>query len=413
MRHRLASDAAIWVGQYVRRFKGQLRNAFERNASFPVFNLPDGHYDTPDQIRTAMSVAYLARTVNDALCYDLSLPVEFPDSLLVCAAGSDERGGEVTSIEGWLDAVHRESWPNPATVWHAADHSQNWPGPLPLPPTVKLVAVDRMDQIAQYLLGELDSLLPRSAAPAAIADSMRQGINELYTLETLIELAAQEAGGKQVRIERLEDEIALRERQLHWLDETAQQVRERLRKRRPVPLSSELLDQFTRLEQEPRNTQVPEEQSDVIVIPSDFEAQAKRCVLLYRRLARVYHPDVQPEEAEMFPQLVAHRWDLPWLEALDGANQPLRIEAAATSIEERIDVLMDRLYSLKDVRQRLDRKIAAKEEELQSLGCRTTLALDEELKSRQVVLSVLKQDIDRGWRALNYTAACGSSRQSK
>lgn len=390
---------------HIRRFSGQLRKVFERNASFPVFNLPDGHYDSPDQIRSSMSIAYLARILHDALYYDLSLPVEFPESLMVCAAGTGEGGGELTGLEGWRDAIHRERWSTPATVWHAADRSRNRPGMPPLPPTVKLIAVDRMDQIAQSMLEELESFLPHSAAPDTIANSLRQGIGELYTLETLLEEAAQEALGKQVRIERLEEEIAIRERQLNWLDEAALRVRECLRKRRPVPQPSELLDQFTSLERELRKTPVPEKNRDVLVIPSGFAEQSERCLLLYRRLARVYHPDVQRAEAETFLQLVAHRWDLMWLEALDGATEPLRIEAAATGIENRTDVLMDRLYSLKDVRQRLDRKIATKEPELQSLGGRAAQALDEDINSRHIVLSILKQDIDRGWRALNYMAS--------
>src|SRR5207249_4483118 len=123
-------------------------------------------------------------------------------------------------------------------------------------------------------------------------------------------------------IDWLDEEIAIRERQLHWLDETAQQLRECLRKRRPAPQLSELLNQFTRLEQERHKTPVSEKPPDVLVVPSDFEAQTERCQHLYRRLARVYHPDVQPADAEMFLQLVAHRWDLVWLEALDGANEP-------------------------------------------------------------------------------------------
>ena len=72
-----------------------------------------------------------------------------------------------------------------------------------------------------------------------------------------------------------------------------------------------------------------------------------------------------------------------WLEALDGATEPLRVEALAGDIEKRIDALMDRLYLLKDVRQRVDRKIAAKEQELQSLGGRTATALDTDLESRR------------------------------
>ena len=64
-------------------------------------------------------------------------------------------------------------------------------------------------------------------------------------------------------------------------------------------------------------------------------------------------------------------------------------------IEKRIDALMDRLYLLKDVRQRVDRKIAAKEQELQSLGGRTATALDTDLESRQTVLAILQKDIDR------------------
>ena len=162
LRQRLMSDAAIWVGQYVRRFSGQLRKAFERNGSFPVCSLPDGHYDSPDQIRAAMSIAYLARILHDALCYDLSLPVEFPESLMVCAAGTGAGGGEVTGLEGWLDAVYRARWSNPTTIWHAADRSRNWSGMPPLPPTVKLIAVDHMDQIAQSLLEELEPFLRQS-----------------------------------------------------------------------------------------------------------------------------------------------------------------------------------------------------------------------------------------------------------
>lgn len=400
----LATDVAIWVAQYIRRFSGHLRKAFERTASFPVLMVPDGQYETLDPIRAALSVAYLARILHDFLCFDLSLPVVFPESLMVCAAGIGHAGGEVTEIQGWCDAVQRESWPSPTTIWHAAERSGTRRLIQPLPPTVKLVSINHMDQIAQSLLGELDSLLPHSEVPATITNSMRQSIDELYTLETLLEVAAQEALGKQARIERLEEEIAIRERQLHWLDETALTVRERLRKCRAVPSPSELLDQFTALEQKQHGRTGGEKYPEILVIPSDFDEQSRRCLLLYRRLARVYHPDVQPAETEMFLQLVAHRWDLTWLEAVDGINQPLHVDTTTTDIEKRIDLLVDRLYSLKDTRERLDRRIARKEEELQSLGGRTTLVLDEELKSRQAVLSILKQDIDRGWRTLNYMA---------
>ena len=52
----------------------------------------------------------------------------------------------------------------------------------------------------------------------------------------------------------------------------------------------------------------PEPDRSVLVIPSGFEEQCEQCLRLYRRLARVYHPDHQPAEAETFLQLVAHRW---------------------------------------------------------------------------------------------------------
>lgn len=400
LRLRLAGDASVWVAQYIRRFRGQLRKTFERNASFPLFSLPDGHYDSPGQLRAAMSVAYLARVIDDALRYDLSLPVEFPETLMVCAAGSGEAGGPAAGAEHWLDAVHREQWPNPTTVWHPAGRARAVPETPPLPPTVKLVAVDGMEQMARSLLGELEAFLPHSAAPAAISGVMHRGLAELHTIETLIEVASQEALGKQVRLGRMEEKIAVRERQVKWLDETGMQVRERLRKRRSAPPAAELLDQFTQLEE----ARKPAAQSAVVVVPSDFEERSDRCVVLYRRLARLYHPDVQPAESEMFLQLVSHRWDLVWLEALDGANEPLRIETAATDIERRVDVLVDRLYSLREAAERLDRKVAAKEQELHSLGGRAAVALDDEIQSRRAVLSILEHDIDRGWRALNYAA---------
>ena len=144
----------------------------------------------------------------------------------------------------------------------------------------------------------------------------RQGIDELYTLETLLEVAAQEALGKQVRIERLEEEIAIRERQLKWLDETALQVRERLRKRRPAP---RLRICWTSSHAWSASCAKLPGRSPIAAaaIPSGFEEQVNN-VWPYCRLARVYHPDHQPAEAETFLQLVAHRWDLMWLEALDG-----------------------------------------------------------------------------------------------
>jgi len=110
-----------WVGEYVRRFRGNLRRVLEENHwgvhkpyNCPLFHLPEGNYISLPSIQAGMALAYLAKALSDALKYDLELPIAFPQSLLLCAAGfdNDSLAGEAQLA----DALQQFQFQAPATV---------------------------------------------------------------------------------------------------------------------------------------------------------------------------------------------------------------------------------------------------------------------------------------------------------
>jgi hypothetical protein len=125
------------------------------------------------------------------------------------------------------------------------------------------------------------------------------------------------------------------------------------------------------------------------------------CKRLYRRVAYLCHPDRNPPEAELFPHLVDHRHDRLWLEAMQGALEPLGSDFIHPQPAESVSMLFDRLFSLHSTCAKLLEKINALQAEVDSYGGTWTACVDDEIKRRETILRVVKFDIDQAWRILN------------
>jgi hypothetical protein len=414
---RQAAQAAVqWAGEYMRRFGGELARVFSenhwrQNAPYgcAIFSFPSGAYESLPQLQAGMLLAYLARILRDTLVHDLNLPCDFPTNLVVCAAGLGSGRPDVMGTQQFSEAVRRFQPEEAATVLYSRDQDEELRSLSDLPERVRFIPVDRPEHLAESLLAGLSDDLKRCSVDEHFAQLLKSGLKALYESEKSLQYAKAACRSREARINDLEMERSKRVEQLSFLEDKIREIKEGLVHGVEVPLPSQVLAEFARIEEawEEKRTQELNQGTGgqteievVVVVDPEFLSEPEVCKRLFRRLANLYHPDKNPAEPEWFPHLSEHREDRLWLEALDGASQPLQVESRGPGIEMQVEALMDRLFRLSRIHRGLADRIGRIGQEIESYG--PVPGLDEEMAGRESIISALKYDIDQAWRELNW-----------
>lgn len=420
-----AQRAMQWVHRYMRRFQGRLGQIFAERygASHTLFNqalftLQPGPHHSLAQIEAAMTIAYLAQIVQDILIYDLDLACVFPRARLVCAAGFAD--SSLVPVHNLVPGIQMAQFQGPVWVlYHRPQMSElqvNWAPP----PGTQLSPVEQPEELAQTLLAMLETDLKAAGVDQQLAQQLTAELDELHHLETRLHEARQAGQSQESRHALLWQEIELRQKQLDYLEQQAHMMRRQIGQGQQTPPLSQLLEELSDMETACESLPPADVPPDVdkpgapiIFYPPAEGDDPAVCRRLYRRLAFHYHPDRGQEQSDQFLRLVAHREDRLWLEALDGANEPLRVDndrSQATddrhAVEETVDLLLDRLFALRAVRQGLRHRQQSLQGEIAAIGPWQEYAQDS-LKTLQEMLVGLKYQINLTWSEANRLASLG------
>ncbi|MDZ7392521.1 MAG: hypothetical protein ONB25_06485 [candidate division KSB1 bacterium] len=410
----VARAAVQWVGEYSRRLKGKLREVFEQNHwgshkpyGCALFQVPEGPYQSLLPIHAGMVLSYLAKAVRDTLVSDLQVPFEFPESLFVCGAGFGPGVSGLVGVEGMPEALQRSTFPEGTTVLYARSQQEELAQQVTYPKGVRLIPADHPVDVIDSLWAEFLKEARSSATEGHLSRMFKEQLERLLTEERELRYAKAAALSKEARIAEREREILLREEERGFLQSKIADVERALRERQEIPPLSRVLEEYTqwlekKLGEVEHNTEEEETPPiEITVVDPRAVHDAQVCRRLYRRLACLCHPDKNPPEAMWFTQLVEHREDRLWLEALEGALEPFGSASPERQMADSVCALVDRLFALQDTRAHLEKRIEEVRQDAASYGQAWQAHMDEEINLRETMLRMRKYDIDQAWRRLN------------
>src|SRR5262249_44755679 len=150
-----------------------------------------------------------------------------------------------------------------------------------------------------------------------------------------------------------------------YLNRKLQDIQDCLNKSEPVPIMPDVLEDFTNFQDQIRrrvSARVSEPRATVGTAVPDAtpnRPDEEACTRLYRRAAQLLHPDKAvtassgAQRTAWFVTLREHRWDHFYLQALVSAFDPFGPRHADIDVEEVVSRLFDRLFLLKDIKERL------------------------------------------------------------
>jgi predicted MPP superfamily phosphohydrolase len=418
-----AQQAVHWTGEeYVHKFGQDFLNLFYKNFwgqdkpyNCAIFYMPEGKYEHESlpAINVGMIVVYLATVLRDILLYDFELQVNFPESLFICAAGWVEGSATITGEDGLAEAIQQLMCP--AMVLHARGQERNV---AKLPSDIHLRPIDKFEDMLNLLL-ELFLRDIKSFVELHFSQVLQHDLEEWLKQEEILMSVEAAHSSRDIRLQKLESNIENSKQEREYLYLKIDGIRQKLNNSEPIPTPSQILDEFTQWRETNYKTKQEEEESGfsfkktvqrgiglaigavVGAVGIPVIAEAKICKQLYRRLATLCHPDKQPENVERtawFPHLVKHRGDRLWLEAMEGAFEPIGSQFRQPRLNnEAVAALFKRLCSLHNTQSQLKQRIDDLKSQVESYGGDWRLQLGEEQKSKEDILRALEYDIDNAW----------------
>lgn len=150
-------------------------------------------------------------------------------------------------------------------------------------------------------------------------------------------------------------------KELEHIESRIQEVRRKLMDHEDIPPPSRVLEEYIRFLEELRAEpeEGPETSLHIVVnmkSSQELDDDEVYCRRLYRRLAKLCHPDKKPDETMWFTDLTGHRDDRIWLEAMEGALDPI-CDVTQSKQEDSVSELFQRLFSLHEIQAALKDRI--------------------------------------------------------
>jgi len=238
-------------------------------------------------------------------------------------------------------------------------------------------------------------------------------LEELLEQEEALNDAKLKERGRQSKLDYLNREIRLKISESEYLRKLTKEVQEKLVSSQPVPSSDDVLQQFTAFQDSLRSEDSLERSAEPdfssLVVPEDRDVEADlACTRLYYRVAQLVHPD--PPEGQVtfehrtawFVTLRQHRWDRLYLEAMEAAFSSVTISPGKqVSAEEEIEHLFERLFTVKDIQDRLRTRIGSTKADVGASKVHGSVEMDNAITQREELLHVQNIEIDESWRLLN------------
>ena len=408
----LAKSAVAWAGEYLRRFSGALERVVNENHwgsdrpySLATFIVPDAKYDPPGTVHAAMALAYLARIFRDTLVHDLQLPVDFPGSLLVCAAGFDGQSSTVTGVPDLAHAVENFRFEKPAKVLHARLQQPEFRD-VRLPAGVDLMPIDLPEGLPLQLLVNLVEVTKSPKVAGCFRQTFTAALTDLVEQEKAVENARLSVLGHEAPLKDVQKRFFVGLKKQDYLAQKLKEVQQKAAKREPLPLPSVVAEELGSL----HDSWMAEAGLVELVEPAtpEEEEEVRKAHRLWRRLSWSVASDLNPDEAAKLSEALRHttlnerKQDLLYLEGMEGALDPFGVEPTHPVNEDTVSRWFDRLFHLATVQHRLRERTAEARAEAQSYGEEWKAELGEALEQARQALRVQNSKIDALWWELRW-----------
>ena len=356
-----------------------------------------------------MVLAYFARAFLDILSYEIDLPIEFPKTLFIAAAGFKGNDSQIYGEPGLADAFMHTAINSQPFLLFSRNQTNELQGLQKSPGSVP---VDEPEHMVESLLAELVKEI-EAAVKGDLSRSFEEDLGRFLEKEEELKQAQAACLSREVRLNRIWAETEALERQVDYLRSKIKEVLALKTSQKPLPNPDAILDEFDAFREKLiRECAAEEECKDkpplVIFVDNDMEKNADACNRLYRRLSKFCHPDSVASRSTWFVHLKDHKQDLLFLQAMQAFLEPLAEPYRQPKLADTLSELFDHLFRIRATRDGIQKKAKELSLDVDAYGSEWQKQDDEQIKDLEGMRKMKEFDLNLEISRLNSLLGEGS-----